>query len=784
MTGPTPTEELPKSLGLKCVYFLSIIMVLLGLINATPGIPGYDNLVAQITGREGATFRRFPFEWFYPFFFALMMIIVALKHSLWRSWIDRSPLKRRFGLFMDIALALMAVVISVTFYVEIEAICLIDQFTGDRARLISEIIQSENEMAELLGMEPSTTFEDPQCVHTTGGWLVLIVGIAIAVFLAYNIKVWGLPLVIVAMLIAAYTIVTVLVWYFYGAEDFNKYLVTKLAGEPRLLSDGRPRIHDILVNNSTGMLGRFMNIILNTIFPYLVLGSLFGASAGGRSLIKIAFRLTRKLRGGPAHAAVVSSALFGTISGGPIVNVLSTGVLTIPMMLKRGFSKTFSGGVEAAASSGGSIMPPVMGVAAFVLAALTAVPYASVITAAIIPAVAYFFCLFLSVVFQSRKQNIQAIGTITEEMRLEFQDELNLIMILAPIALILILLLTDKDSVGCGLWGGFMSAERIVTPNGCDVQRLPWILQLVQNAAGDAGSAGWFAVMLLIFLLFLDPEVRARPQKIVDGLSGAGILISTLYLMFLTVSIIDFCLNFTGLPVFLSLDVLNWLHGLNLGSTGPIMIQLTALLLTMMIAVLLGMGMPAVPAYINVALLMGPVLAGLGLGVFTAHMFIFYFAVASAITPPVALAAFAASTITKAGPMGTAVSAVKSGIVIFTIPFVFAFYPEILLIEEARIASADIAGIGKISFLPGYSSTIDLQNLVLLLFRLAIALYLVSSCLARYDMSPIGFFEVSLRLGIAVFLLFKAPVVFCSAIVAAIILLALHRFRHSSKLMQ
>ena len=300
---------------------------------------------------------------------------------------------------MDIALALMAVVISITFYIEIEAICLIDQFTGDRARLISEIIQSENEMAELLGMEPSTTFEDPQCVNTTGGWLVLIVGIAIAVFLAYNIKVWGLPLVIVALLIAAYTIVTVLVWYFYGAEDFNKYLVTKLAGEPRLLSDGRPRIHDILVNNSTGMLGRFMNIILNTIFPYLVLGSLFGASAGGRSLIKVAFRLTRNLRGGPAHAAVVSSAMFGTISGGPIVNVLSTGVLTIPMMLKRGFSKTFAGGVEAAASSGGSIMPPVMGVAAFVLAALTAVPYARVIMAAILPAIAYFFCFLLSVVF-------------------------------------------------------------------------------------------------------------------------------------------------------------------------------------------------------------------------------------------------------------------------------------------------------------------------------------------------------------------------------------------------
>ena len=140
---------------------------------------------------------------------------------------------------------------------------------------------------------------------------------------------------------------------------------------------------------------------------------------------------------GPAHAAIVSSAMFGTISGGPIVNVLSTGVLTIPMMIQRGFSRVFAGGMEAAASSGGSIMPPVMGVAAFILAALTAVPYSQVIIAAIIPAVAYFLCLFLSVVFQARKQNIKAIGKLTDEMMLYRQDYLNLIMIFGPILVIL-----------------------------------------------------------------------------------------------------------------------------------------------------------------------------------------------------------------------------------------------------------------------------------------------------------------------------------------------------------
>ena len=437
--------------------------------------------------------------------------------------------------------------------------------------------------------------------------------------------------------------------------------MTKLGGDPRSLWDGRPRVHDILTNNASGLLGRFIDIILNEIFPYLILGSLFGASAGGKSLIKLAFRWTRRLRGGPAHAAIVSSAMFGTISGGPIVNVLSTGVLTIPMMIRRGFSPTFAGGVEAAASSGGSIMPPVMGVAAFVLAALTAVPYSEVIVAAAIPAIAYFFCLFLSAVFQSRKQKIEAFGEMTAEMHLSRQDIYNLLMIFGPILVILFLLLTSKENVGCGWFDGLLGAERVFADGVCKVSELPWFLKLLQNAAGDAGSAGWWAVALLCFLLFLDPEMRARPRKLLDAFSDAGILISTLYLMFLAVSIIDFCLKLTGLPFFISLDVLQWLQGLNLGTGGSVIFQFMALGMTMLLAVLLGMGMPAVPAYINVALLMGPVLAGLGISIFTAHMFIFYFAVASAITPPVALAAFAASSITKAEPMATGFSAVRSG---------------------------------------------------------------------------------------------------------------------------
>lgn len=768
--SPDPTEH---TFAARLLYWLAVLLVVTGLLNTIPGIPGFDAAVRGLSGTDWLVLRKFPSEWFFPLAFAGMMIIVALKHSIWRAWYDRGPIRRAFGLFMDIALVFMAVTVSLTYLIEIESICLIDQITGERARLIEQSLAAEKENAALFGLPEPTSVDDPQCVGTTGGWLVLIMGLAIVVFLAYNIKVWGLPLVIVAILVAGYTIVTVLVWYVHGPDDINKYLMTKLAGEPRSLADGRPRVHDILVNNASGLLGRFMDIIMNTIFPYLILGSLFGASAGGQSLIKLAFRWTRNLAGGPAHAAIVSSAMFGTISGGPIVNVLSTGRLTIPMMIQRGFSKVFAGGMEAAASSGGSIMPPVMGVAAFVLAALTAVPYSQVIIAAVIPALAYFLCLFLAVIFQARKQNIRAFNELTPEMHLSRQDVLNLVMIFAPILLILILLLTSKEAVGCGILGTIFGAERVMLDTGCRVTDMPWILQVYQNSAGDAGSAGWWAVMLLMVLLFLDPEMRAKPRKLIDALADAGYLISTLYLMFLAVSIIDFCLKFTGLPVFISLDVLSWLQGLGLGDGGSTLFQMIALLTTMLLAILLGMGMPAVPAYVNVALLMGPVLAGLGMAIFTAHMFVFYFAVASAITPPVALAAFAAASITKQDPMRTGFAAVKVGIMMFVIPFVFAFYPELLLIEAAFLDPTR-TGAGR-AYIAGYDGTVDPLALAGILLRLFVALVLLASALAQFDVRRLATWEWIARLALAALIMSGNPMIFAPAIAAGIALMIWHR---------
>jgi TRAP-type uncharacterized transport system fused permease subunit len=226
-------------------------------------------------------------------------------------------------------------------------------------------------------------------------------------------------------------------------------------------------------------------------------------------------------------------------------------------------------------------------------------------------------------------------------------------------------------------------------------------------------------------------------------------------------------LNFTGLAKFVAVDVLAFLKTFDV-SANAIGSQLLALSLTMLLAVILGMGMPAVPAYINAALLMGPMLVGLGLSTFTAHMFVFYFAVASAITPPVALAAFAASSITKADPMKTGFSAVKSGIVMFTIPFVFAIYPELLLIDQAVIDPSTGA------FLSGYDGQIDVAWMVLLLARVALALYLVSSAMAAFDQKPLGVGQIIIRIILAVFVMAKPLEVYGAAMVAGLGIIAMH----------
>lgn len=744
------------SRGRKLAVWLALALVIVGMINTMPEISGLRDWARAVTGNPFFRVSGFPPEYLYPPFFVLMMVIVTLDASVYRDWRQGGRARAFAGAALDAGLIIAAVLGAVGFLVEIDSVCLIDQLTGERARLILEAAERSE------GLVPGMSFEAevPACQTTFGVWILPLLFAIITLFFLYNIRVWGLPLVIVASVVVAYTVGTALIWVFDLSD--NNFLLTKLGaegGDP--LAAAMQKATNVFITPD-GFMGRFMDIIVNQVFPYVVLGALFGTSAGGTSLIKLAVRLTRTLRGGPAHAAIVSSAMFGTITGGPVTNVLSTGRLTIPMMRRNGFSPQFAGGVEAAASSGGQIMPPVMGVAAFVLVALTAVPYTKVITAAFIPAIAFFFSIFLAVMFQARREKVEAMRTIPDDLVMARQDWLNLFIIFLPILTILFLLLGNKDAFG----DSFVAS---ILPTG--------IAQTIANATGDAVSAGWWAVIVLIPLLFLDPATRAQPSRVLVSLGQGGVLISRLFLLLFAVSIISAFLNESGLTGELTRAVTTWLEtaqvlriaGFEVPIVGGVYLML-ALLCAMLCAIVLGMGMPTVPAYVNVALLLGPLLANLGVSFFTANLFVFYFAVASAITPPVAIAAFAAASITQTEPMRTSISAVRVGFVMFTIPFVFAWYPELLLIEEAVTITDDT---GRRALIEGYTGQTDWPSLAALLGRLVFALYLVASALARFDRGPIGRPEMALRLLVAVLILWKtAPVMWVGLCAGALIVIA------------
>ncbi|WP_299751563.1 TRAP transporter fused permease subunit [uncultured Tateyamaria sp.] len=754
------TKIRPK--GQRIALLLAFLLVLVGMVNTLPEIPGLQNWARELTGIRFFRISGFPTEYLFPPLFVLMMVIVALDGSLYRTWREAHPKRAWLGAALDIGLVVAALLGALGFWIEIDSVCLIDQITGERARLIEDALNRSE------GLIPGLTLEAevPACQARLGVWSLPLLFTIILLFFLYNIRVWGLPLVIVASVVVLYTVVTALVWVFDLSD--NNFLLTKLGADGGdALAAAVQKATNVFITPD-GFMGRFMDIIINQVFPYVVLGALFGASAGGTSLIKLAVRVTRNLRGGPAHSAIVSSAMFGTITGGPVTNVLSTGRLTIPMMRRNGFSPQFAGGVEAAASSGGQIMPPVMGIAAFVLVALTAVPYTKVITAAFIPAIAFFVSIFLAVMFQARRENVAPMRDIPGDLIMGRQDWRNLWIIFLPILTILFLLLGNKDTISQG-WMTSLLPQVVV--------------QTIVNAAGDAVSAGWWAVAFLLPLMFIDPETRAQPSKVLTALGEGGILISRLFLLLFAVSIIAAFLNESGLTGELTRAVTSWLaqvtlvsvFGFEIPITGGVYLML-ALLCAMLCAILLGMGMPTVPAYVNVALLLGPLLAQLGVSFFTANMFVFYFAVASAITPPVAVAAFAAASITRTEPMRTALSAVRVGIVMFTIPFVFAWYPELLLIPEAVTITDEN---GRRVLMDGYTENTDFGALSILLCRLLAALYLLASALARFDQAALRSWEVFLRIVAAILILWKAPVVIGVGVALSILLVSAHVFATS-----
>lgn len=394
-----------------------------------------------------------------------------------------------------------------------------------------------------------------------------------------------------------------------------------------------------------------MSASASMVFLFIVFGAFLQRSGAGDFFMDVALGAAGRFRGGPAKVAVISSALFGTVSGNSVANVVSTGAMTIPMMKNTGYSPAFAAAVEATASTGGQIMPPILGSAAFIMASMIGVPYMRIVMASIIPALLYFFTVFMMVDLEAVKLNLRGMRE-GEYPGLKHTLLSRGYMLLPLAALIFTLSVLNMSPIRAALLG----------IGACVVVSLPRKEhRMGLRAILDAMSQGAF-----------------NSVNVISACGTAGIVIGVL--------------NLTGT----GLKFASAIVSLSFGKL-PL-----ALLLTMLTSIVLGMGLPTTASYLICAAVTAPALTQMGLTPLAAHMFIFYFACISAITPPVAMAAYAGAGIAKAKPMAVAFLACKLGISAFLAPYAFA-YSAVLLWEGAPLeilwaACTALAGLSFLSF--------------------------------------------------------------------------------------
>ncbi len=399
--------------------------------------------------------------------------------------------------------------------------------------------------------------------------------------------------------------------------------------------------------STTGTLGTAFGVLTTLVIVYIVFGAIITKSGAGDALIRIAMALAGGTRGGAAHGAVGASAMFGSISGSTVANVVGTGTFTIPLIKKQGFSGRFAGATEAAASTGGTFTPPVMGSAAFLIADLTGTPYLTVAVAAAVPALLFYLSLFMSVELEARRISIAPIP-VDQRIRLTRRDWLNGLMFLLPILTILTVLIAGRS----------------------------------------ASFAGFVSIIVTILTAFaLNPELRKRPLSLLDGLVTGGINAVRILVVIACIGIFVGVVNSTGLGVKLAQLI---------GSLGREQLFLS-LIVTALTSTVLSMGMPTTPAYLIVVLTMGPALLKLDAQVLPMHMFILYYAALGAVTPPVAGGSYTAAPIAQADPILLSLTAFRLTLVAYIFPFVFIFSPEIFLVvgdpTVAEIASVILRSI-------------------------------------------------------------------------------------------
>ncbi|MBN1106400.1 MAG: TRAP transporter fused permease subunit, partial [Deltaproteobacteria bacterium] len=379
------------------------------------------------------------------------------------------------------------------------------------------------------------------------------------------------------------------------------------------------RIINSLFLSENGILGVPMNVMFNFIYLFILFGALFGTAGGTRFFIDLTRSMFRGMRGGPAKVAVVSSGLMGTISGSAVANVVTTGTFTIPMMKKVGFEPHVAGAVESVSSTGGQLMPPIMGAAAFVMADYLNVPYLAVVKAAILPAVIFYLAVFAFVHFYTLKLGI---GKDVDETLPPVLKVLKDFWVFVPPLVVLVYLLV-----------------------------LGYTISLVVM----------YTIIVVIIMSFFKREYRLGPRKLFTGLAdgaresvtvtgacaAAGMVIAVVLLTGLGVKIGNFVIYFAGGNLFLGL------------------------IFIMFASLVLGMGMPTLVCYILLAVTTAPPLIQMGVPPMAAHLFIFYFGMLSMVTPPVGMAFYAGAAVAKADTMKTGWAAWRIALAGFLLPYMF-----------------------------------------------------------------------------------------------------------------
>ena len=381
-----------------------------------------------------------------------------------------------------------------------------------------------------------------------------------------------------------------------------------------------------LFYTTTGVIGTPINVCYKFIVLFIIFGAFLERTGIGDYFVQLANAVVGRFSGGPAKVAVVASALEGMCSGSSVANTVGSGSVTIPMMKKTGYKPEFAAAVEAAASTGGQIMPPIMGAAAFLMAEYIGIPYAEVAVKAILPAILYFTGIFIAVHLEAKKLGLKGIPK--EELP-KVTGLLKQIYLLIPLVLL--------------VW--------LVSSN----------TRTIQTAAA-------LSIVAAIVVGALNPQNRITPKKIIEALESGARGAITVACACAVAGMIAGCITVTGLAS----TMINGIVALAADA------KILGLLLTMLCCIVLGMGVPTTANYCIMASTCAPILVQLGFPEVAAHFFVFYFGIVADITPPVALAAYAGAAIAKSNPMKTGLVATKLAIAAFIVPYIFAYNPVML----------------------------------------------------------------------------------------------------------